>query len=143
MQHCKMKHRNPIDDTICSILTSYSRIAIVGLSSKPWRDSHRVGSYLLEQGYEIFPVNPEISDTLGLKAYPDLSSVPRPIEVVDIFRRIQHIPEIVELAIEAGAKAIWMQNGLSDEASAERSLQAGLQVVMNRCMMFEHTMHFL
>jgi predicted CoA-binding protein len=138
-----MKHRNPVDDTICSILRSYTRIAIVGLSSKPWRDSHRVGSYLLEQGYEIFPVNPEIGDALGLKAYPDLISVPRPIEVVDIFRRIQYIPEIVELAIEAGAKAIWMQNGLSDEPSAERSRHAGLQVVMNRCMMFEHTMHFL
>jgi uncharacterized protein len=142
MQHCKMEHRNPIDDTICSILTSYSRIAIVGLSSKPWRDSSRVGSYLLEQGYEIFPVNPEIGNTLGLKAYPDLPSVPRPVEVVDIFRRIQYIPEIVERAIEVGAKAIWMQTGLIDEASAERSRQAGLQVVMNRCMMFEHTMHF-
>jgi uncharacterized protein len=139
---CKMKHRNPMDDTICSILTSYSRIAIVGLSSKPWRDSNRVGSYLLEQGYQIFPVNPEIGDALGLRAYPDLPSVPKPVEVVDIFRRIQYIPGIVERAIEAGAKAIWMQTGLIDEASAERSRQAGLQVVMNRCMMFEHTMHF-
>jgi len=142
MLHCKMKHRNPVDDTICAILSGYTRIAIVGLSSKPTRDSNRVGSYLLEQGYDIVSVNPEIDSTLGLRAYPDLFSVPPPVEVVDIFRRVQYIPEIVDRAIQTGARAIWMQNGLVQEASAELARQAGLLVVMNRCMMFEHTMHF-
>ena len=142
MLQCKMKHRNSIDDTICAILSGYTRIAIVGLSSKPTRDSNRVGSYLLEQGYCIFPVNPQIDSALGLKAYPDLFSVPRPVEVVDIFRRVQYIPEIVDRAIQVGARAIWMQNGLIEETSAESARQAGLLIVMNRCMMFEHTMHF-
>jgi len=142
MLPCKMKHRSSIDDTICRILSSYNRIAIVGLSSKPSRDSNRVGGYLLEQGYAVFPVNPQIDSALGLKAYPDLVSVPPPVEVVDIFRRVQYIPEIVDRAIEVGARAIWMQNGLVEEASAELARRAGLLVVMNRCMMFEHTMHF-
>jgi predicted CoA-binding protein len=142
MPHCKIKHRNPVDDTICAILSNYTRIAIVGLSSKPTRDSNRVGSYLLEQGYGIFPVNPQIDSALGLKAYPDLFSVPPPIEVVDIFRRVQYIPEIVDRALQVGARAIWMQSGLVEEASAQSARQAGLLVVMNRCMIFEHTMHF-
>ncbi len=123
------------------ILRECHRIAVIGLSEKPWRDSNRVAAYLLQHGYTILPVNPEMSEVFGIKSYSDLRAVPRPVEVVDIFRRKEFIPEIVDTAIEIGAKAVWMQLGLEDEASAERARKAGLSVVMNRCMAVEHSLH--
>jgi predicted CoA-binding protein len=136
-----MIHQDPLDDTICMVLGMFRRIAVVGLSDKPWRESNRVAGYLLQQGYTILPVNPEIPEVFGLKSYPDLLSVPPPLEVVDIFRRKEFIPELVDMAIEAGAKAVWMQSGLDDPVSAERASVAGLHVVMNRCMKIEHSRH--
>ncbi len=136
-----MNHRTPLDDTICMILREYRRVAMVGLSGKPWRDSNRVAVYLQQQGYTILPVNPEISEVFGMKPYPDLLAAPRPVEVVDIFRRKEFIPAIVDMAIAVGAKAVWMQRGLEDEVSAKRARDAGLLVVMDRCMAVEHSLH--
>ena len=137
-----MKHRDSMDETICNILTALNRIAVVGLSDKPWRDSHRVASYLLNHGYEIIPVNPGITEVLGMTSYPDLMSLPEPADVVNVFRRVEQIPQIVDQALLTGAKAIWTQYGLMDEPSAERARRAGLSVVMNRCIMVEHSLHF-
>ncbi len=137
-----MNHRTPLDDTICMILREMNRIAVVGLSDRPSRDSYRISRYLLEQGYTILPVNPNISGVLGQESYGDLQAVPRPVEVVDIFRRTEFVPAIVDAAIRIGAKAVWMQVGIRDDASAERAGDAGLLVVMNRCIAVEHSRHF-
>jgi len=106
-------------------------IAVVGLSPNPQRDSHRVAKYLQNQGYRIVPVNPMVGEVLGEKSYPDLSSVPEPIDMVDIFRRSEHAASVVEEAIQIGAKYIWMQDGVVDEEAASKAEAAGLLVVMN------------
>jgi uncharacterized protein len=142
MSDCIMKHEGAADETICAILTQFRRIAIVGLSEKPWRASHRVASYLLEHGYDIIPVNPRIKAILGMTSYPNLFSVSGPVEVVNVFRRAEHIPEIVQQAVEIGARAVWMQAGLEHQQAAEFARHAGLLVVMNRCIMVEHGLHF-
>jgi uncharacterized protein len=131
-----------LDETIRSILTEYKRIAVVGLSDRRSRDSNRVAAYMMGQGYEIVPVNPEITRALGLTTYPNLLSVPGPIELVNIFRRREHLASIVDQAIAVRAKAVWMQSGLTDETAAERARAAGLRVVMNRCLMVEHSRYF-
>ncbi len=133
-----MKHPDQLADTIRQILKESHRIAVIGISEKPWRDSNRVARYLLSKGYEILPVNPNVAEALGIKSYPDLPSVPGQIDIVNIFRRPEHIPEIVDQAIQAGAGAIWMQSGLADVNAAERARRAGLHVIMDRCIMVEH-----
>lgn len=120
------------------ILRKYRTVAVVGLSSRPERPSYRVACYLKEQGYRIIPVNPREKEVLGEKAYPDLCSIPEPVEVVDIFRRPRDVPRVVAEAIYIGAKAVWMQSGIVHEAAARRARAAGLKVVMDRCMMVEH-----
>ncbi len=120
------------------ILQKYCRVAIVGLSPKPYRASHSVAAYLDQHGYEITPVNPNAGEILGHKCYPSLKEVPQPLEIVDIFRNPSAIPAIVADAIECGAKVIWMQLGLIHEAAAQQAREAGLQVVMNRCIEIEH-----
>ncbi len=141
MPDCTMTHGSPLDETICSILTRFNRIAVVGLSDRRSRESHRVASYMQAHGYTILPINPRIDGALGVKSYPDLTSAPGPIEIVNIFRRTEHLAQVVEQAIQARARAIWMQSGLSDERAAARARAAGLQVVMNRCIMVEHGHH--
>ena len=106
-------------------------IAVVGLSPNPQRDSHRVAKYMQGQGYRIIPVNPVIDEVLGEKSYPDLVSVPEPIDMVDIFRRSEYVAPLVDEAIEVGAKYIWMQDGVEDEVAARKAQDAGLLVVMN------------
>lgn len=120
------------------ILAKYRRVAVVGLSPKADRPSYGVASYLGENGYEIVPVNPTTDQILGLKSYPDLRSIPGPVEVVDIFRRSEDVGPIVDDAIAIGAKAVWMQDGVVNEEAAEKARKAGLKVVMNTCMMREH-----
>ena len=120
------------------ILNSSRVVAVVGLSSRPDRPSHRVASYLKEQGYQVVPVNPGEKEILGEVCYPDLSSIPVPVDVVDIFRRYEDVPPIVEEAIQVGAKTVWMQEGVVNEVAASRASGAGLRVVMNRCMRKEH-----
>ena len=141
MRDCTTKHRSLEDDTICRILRELRRIAVVGLSEKAWRPSYRVASYLMRQSYEVIPVNPGIKEVFGVKSFPNLVSAPGPIEVVDIFRRVEYIPAIVDEAIKIGSKAVWMQSGLADPASAGRARRAGLLVVMDRCIMVEHELH--
>lgn len=125
---------NPIE----KILKESKTIAVVGLSPNPDRPSHGVSSYLQAQGYRIIPVNPTVEEVLGERSYPDLASVPEEIDVVEIFRRPEHIPAIVEAAIAKGVKAIWMQEGIVHEEAAAKAREAGLLVVMDRCMFKEH-----
>jgi predicted CoA-binding protein len=120
------------------IIQDARTIAVVGLSGDPERESHRVARYLQGAGYRIIPVNPTLSETLGEKAYPDLLSIPEPIDIVDIFRRSETVLPVVEEAIAKGAKVIWMQKGIVNEEAARVAEQAGLQVVMDRCLMTEH-----
>ena len=120
------------------ILNSSRVVAVVGLSAKPDRPSYRVASYLKENGYKIIPVNPDIREILGEVTYPDLSSIPEPVDVVNIFRRSEEVPAIVEEAIRIGSKVVWMQEGVTNEEAAVRAREAGLLVVMDRCMLKEH-----
>jgi predicted CoA-binding protein len=116
------------------VLTQYRTVAIVGASADPQRPSYRVADFLKKEGYRIIPVTPKGGEILGEKVYPDLSSIPVPVEVVDIFRRTEEIPPVVEEAIAIGAKAVWMQEGLINEGAAEKARKAGLLVVMDHCM---------
>ncbi len=123
---------------IVRILRESKTIAVVGLSDKPDRPSYRVAKYLQDHGYRIIPVNPTLTEVLGERAYPDLLAIPEPVDVVDIFRQSEAVPPIVEQAIAIGARAVWMQEGVVHEAAAARARQAGLDVVMDRCMFKEH-----
>ena len=120
------------------ILNSCRVIAIVGLSSNPDRPSYGVASYLKEQGYRIIPVNPIETEILGEVCCPDLTSISEPVDAVDIFRRPEDVTSIVEQAIKIGAKAVWMQEGVINETAACQARDAGLLVVMDRCMLKEH-----
>ncbi len=124
------------------ILERYRRIAMVGLSSNPFRPSHFAAVYLLSEGYDVIPVNPRETEVLGRRAYPTLAAVPGPIEVVDIFRERDAVPAIVEEAIAVGAKVVWMQLGVIHEEAAERACTAGLEVVRDRCMKIEPARFF-
>jgi uncharacterized protein len=123
---------------ISEILHSCRVIAVVGLSAKRFRPSYGVAEYLQRAGYKIIPVNPMETEVLGERAYPDLDSIPGPVDMVDIFRRSEFVPEIVEAAIRKGAKAVWMQEGVIHEAAAQRAEEAGLSVVMDRCILKDH-----
>jgi predicted CoA-binding protein len=120
------------------ILQSAKTVAVVGLSGKRYRPSYGVAEYLKREGYRVIPVNPEETEVLGEKSYPDLDSVPGEIDVVDIFRRPEFVPEIVEAAIRKGAKVVWMQEGVIHEEAAKRAREAGLTVVMDRCILKDH-----
>jgi hypothetical protein len=113
------------------IIKGSHSVAMVGLSSNPERASHRVASYLQSRGYRVIPVNPREREVLGERAYPDLTSIPEKVDVVDIFRRSEDVPPIVDEAIRIGAKAVWMQEGIVNEAAASRAREAGLAVVMD------------
>lgn len=117
---------------------SSKMIAIVGLSSKPESPSYGVGKYLQSEGYSIIPVNPNEESVLGETAYPSLREVPHKVDVVDIFRRADAVPQIVSEAIEIGAPVVWMQLGIVHEEAAQQAQEAGLAVVMDRCMKIEH-----
>jgi predicted CoA-binding protein len=120
------------------ILKSSRVVAIVGLSPKRDRPSYGVASYLKEQGYRIIPVNPKEKEILGEPSYPDLGSIPEPVDVVDIFRRPEEVPDIVDDAIRMGAKAVWMQEDVINEKAASKAREAGFLVIMDKCMKKEH-----
>jgi len=126
---------------LAKLLRETKTIAVVGLSSNPSRPSHRVASYLQQQGYHIVPVNPNCREVLGETAFPSLLQVPKEvtIDLVNIFRRPEMVPPIVEEAIQVGARGIWMQEGVVHPAAAQMAEQAGLWVVMDRCLMIEHS----
>lgn len=126
------------DDALKEILLSAKTIASVGLSSNQEKESYGVASYLKEQGYRVIPVNPTAAEILGEKAYPDLQSVPEKIDVVQVFRKPEDVPPVVDDAIKAGAKVIWMQEGIVNEEAAQKVRDAGLQVVMDACMRASH-----
>ena len=123
---------------IPEILKDSHTIAVVGLSSNPMRPSNGVAEYLKRAGYRVIPVNPNEHEVLGEKCYGSLEEIPEKIDMVDIFRRSEYVPEIVESAIKVGAKSVWMQEGVIHEAAAKRARQAGLEVVMDRCTLKEH-----
>ncbi len=127
---------------IADIIKNYRVVAVVGLSSDPARPSYQVAEYLQAHGYRIIPVNPGCQEILGEKCYSSLKEIPFPVEVVDIFRKVAAIPAIVEEAIQIGAKAVWMQLELVEPESAQKAREAGLQVVMDRCLKVEHARMF-
>jgi hypothetical protein len=124
--------------TIQKLLNTVKTIAVVGLSSHPYKPAHYVPAYLKSHGYRIIPVNPYLEQALGEKAYPDLASVPESVDLVLLFRPSQDVYPLVEQAIQIGAGAVWMQLGIADEKSATLARAAGLEVVMDACMMVEH-----
>lgn len=126
------------DEEIKQLMASAKKIAVVGLSKDPSKDSYRVAKYLQDQGYKIIPVNPTISEVLGEKAYPSLKEVPGPVDIVDVFRRPEDVPLIAEAAAGIKAGALWMQLGIVNEDAAKTAAGAGLKVVMDRCLKVEH-----
>ncbi len=124
--------------TINHLLATVKTIAVVGLSNRPGRPGRYVPAYMKGQGYRIIPVNPTIEEGLGEKAYPDLPSVPEPVDLVLVFRRPEDVPPVIEQAIQISAPAVWLQTGIINEQAAETARQAGITVVMDACMMVEH-----
>jgi predicted CoA-binding protein len=129
---------HPSDQQIKELLQQAHTIAVVGLSSSRLRASYGVSQYMQSAGYRIIPVNPNEKEVLGEKSYSRLEDVPEKIDVVDVFRRSEFVPEIVDAAIRVGARAIWLQDGVVDEAAAQRARDAGLFVVMDACILREH-----
>lgn len=123
---------------IPELLRSTRTIAVVGLSSSPMRPSNGVSEYMKRVGYRIIPVNPNETEVLGEKCYATLEEVPEPIDMVNVFRRPEHVPAIVETAIRIGAKSLWLQEGVIHEKAAQRARDAGLEVVMDKCILKEH-----
>lgn len=126
-------------DLITQILNSSKTIAVVGLSGNRMRASHHVAEYLKSVGYRIVPVNPNVTEVLGEKSYQRLQDVPVPVDIVDIFRRPEFVPGIVDAAVRIGARCVWMQEGVIHGEAAERARAAGLLVIMNLCIFKEHS----
>jgi uncharacterized protein len=125
-------------DLIADILSKYKTIAVVGLSSNPMRPSHEVSEYMQRAGYRIIPVNPNETEVLGERSYARLEDVPEGVDVVNVFRRPEEVPPVVESAIRVGAKVVWMQLGIENEEAAEKARAAGLTVVEDACILIEH-----
>jgi predicted CoA-binding protein len=135
-----MAHSNPSDEAIRQLLTRSSTIAIVGASSNPDRAAYGIMQKLQRAGYKVIPVNPRETEILGERVYPSLADVPVPIDIVDVFRRAEDTPGIADEAVKAGAKALWLQSGISNDEAAERAEKGGLTAVMDACI---GTMHSL
>jgi len=135
---CEFPRSNASNAEIDEIVCAARVVAVIGLSPKPERPSHRVAAYLIDNGFRVIPVNPESSEILGQKCYASLAEVPGEIDIVDIFRKVEAVPEIVEAAIAKKAKVVWMQEGIVNNAAADRARAAGLKVVMNKCILKEH-----
>jgi uncharacterized protein len=128
----------PRADAVLELLKKYKTIAVVGLSSNPMRPSFGVTEYMQEAGYRIIPVNPNERKVLGEKSYAQLEDVPEKIDIVNVFRRAEEVPPVVESAIRIGAKVVWMQSGIENEAAAKKALAAGLAVIQDACILVEH-----
>lgn len=131
-------HDGLSDEEIRKILEEYKVVAVVGMSKDPMKPGHYVPKFLIKQGYRIIPVNPTVDEVLGLKSYPSLMDVPENIEVVDVFRRPEHVPEVAEQAVKKKAKVLWLQEGIYSPQAVEIAKKGGLTVVWNRCIMKEH-----
>lgn len=140
-QVCEFPLTNATEPEIDELLATARTIAVVGLSERPGRDSYQVAAYLQRHGYRIVPINPGSDRILGEQVYPDLAAIPADIrvDIVDIFRKPEAIPAIVEQAVARGAGAVWMQRGLAHNAAADTARAAGLRVVMDRCLKVEHS----
>lgn len=130
--------QNPDDATLRQLLENVRRIAVVGLSPKPHRDSHRVARYLLERGYEVIPVYPREESILGQPVFRRVRDITGGVDLVDVFRRSEHLPEVVEDALLGRVQALWFQLGCVHDAAARRAAEAGAVVVMDRCLMVDH-----
>jgi predicted CoA-binding protein len=130
----RINHRTDLRE----LLAKSKVIAVVGHSDKPYRTSYRIGQYLREAGYKVYPVNPTVSEIDGQPCYPNLAAVPEPIDIVDVFRRSEYLAEVIDESITVGAKAVWAQLGVVDEEAARKADKAGLGVVMDRCIMVDH-----
>jgi predicted CoA-binding protein len=130
--------QKPNDDVLRELLQNTRTIAVVGLSPKPLRDSHKVAAYLQKAGYCIIPVNPAESEILGQTCYPDLDSIPQTVDMVDVFRRSEFVPPIAGDAVKIKAKALWLQLGVRHDQAAGKAAQAGLLVVQDLCLKVEH-----
>ncbi|AGF77381.1 putative CoA-binding protein [Desulfocapsa sulfexigens DSM 10523] len=124
--------------SVSAILRAAQTIAVVGFSPKPGRPSHMVGKYLMDAGFTVYPVNPGVDKILGVVSYPDLASIPGPVDIVDIFRRSEDVYPIVEAAIAIQAKVVWMQQGIVNYDAAALAEEAGIKVVMDRCIKVDH-----
>ncbi len=129
-------------NTLRRILSTYKRIAVVGLSSDWSRPSYFAAKYLLDHGFEIIPVNPKHEEILGQTCYPDLQSIPTPVDIVDLFQKAERVPSFVDGAIAIKARLVWMQLGIVHEEAAQKARDAGLEVVMNRCIKIEYARLF-
>jgi predicted CoA-binding protein len=133
-----MGFQNPPDETIRQVLAMPRTVAVIGCSPNPERDSHRIARLLQTRGHRVIPVNPGHQTILGERCFGNLRDIPEPVDMVDIFRRSEHVAPIVDEAIEVGVKIIWMQLGVIDEQAASKAQQAGLMVVMDRCPAIEY-----
>lgn len=138
---CEMPEKNATSQEIRDLLRDVHTIAVVGLSEKPDRPSYHVAEYMQQQGYRIIPINPGVKEVLGEKAYARLADVPEAIDLVDVFRKPEAVPEIVDEAIAIDAHGIWLQEGVVHNAAADKARAAGLIVVMNKCILKEHRKH--
>ncbi len=134
-----MSFSNPEPDQIGDLLKRVKTIALVGFSPDPGRPSHNIGRMMRRYGFRIIPVRPGIAEGLGEKAYPDLASVPDPIDLVNVFRASNHVASIVDDCLRLGLNAIWLQDGVIDEAAAERAVAGGMTVIMDRCILRDYT----
>ena len=135
-----MSHRNPSDSEIARLLTEASTIAVVGASSNPDKSSYGIMRRLQQVGYRVIPVNPRETEILGERSYPSLADIPEPVDIVDVFRRAEETPPIADEAVRIGAKALWLQSGISSEEAAARAAAGGLAVVMDACIGTAHAL---
>ena len=126
------------DEDLLDILRSSRSIAVVGASNKPFRDSHSIAEFLIHEGYDVIPVNPAYAETNGRRCYPTVSAIGRPVDVVNVFRNPDAVDAVVDDAVAAGTKVLWLQLGVVNEPAAQRAEAAGLRVVMDRCIAMEH-----
>ena len=134
--------RDSYSDSEIKQILSMKNVAVVGMSKHPSKDAHHVPKYLIENGYNIIPVNPTAEEILGRKCYKTLLDVPDKIDIVDVFRPSEHVPPIVKDAIAKGVKVVWMQLGISNNEAAQEASKHGIKVVYNRCMLVEHARLF-
>jgi uncharacterized protein len=139
---CEIPLRNATPAEIRHALAGAKTIAVVGYSANPDRPSHRVAAYLKGRGYRVVAVNPGLTEALGGKAFARVRDIPGGVDIVGIFRKPEAVPEVVEDAVAAGAKVVWMQQGIVNNAAADRARAAGLLVVMDRCLQVEHRVAF-
>ncbi len=135
---CEFPAENASSEEVKEMLDKYKKVAVVGLSSNPEKDSYRVAEYLMNNGFSVIPLNPKSDEILGEKVYRSLKEIPDSVEIVCLFRPSEQVPPFVEDAIDIKAKVVWMQLGIANNEAAEKARSAGLEVVMNKCIKIEH-----